>query len=338
MIAHNTEKKHRGDTVAEIVEMIGRAHRVALSSHTYPDGDAVGSCLAMAAFVRALGKESMVILPKEDVGPVRVLEGFNDIVDPDDVDFSVKPDLFVCLDCSDPSRICDVRIRAWVGSVPTLNIDHHGKQLFGDRNYVVNDASSTGELVFDIARVAGWKLTMPIAEALWCALVTDTNRFSFASTTSDTLHCAAELVAAGARAADLNDIIYMNEQPNVFELRTRAMRSMERWCGGLAAAIMLDVVDFTETGCTKQDAEEFPNIPRSIAGAKLSFYFYPFPVDHPTGARISVRSREGTPVTARKIAEHFGGAGHEHSAGAVYSGTVHEAAVAVKAYLESLAK
>ena len=332
------EEKHRGDSVAEIQTFVSPFTRVAVSAHTYPDGDAVGSCLAMANFLAALGKEVSVILPKKDIGAVNVLDGFDSIVNPDEYDFSAEPDLFVCLDCSEPSRICDERIRSWVGRVPTLNIDHHGKELFGNRNYVVNDASSTGELVFEIAEASGWKINPATADALWCALVTDTNRFTLPSVTAGTLRCAARLVECGARTAFLSDAIYMNEQPNVFDLRTRAMRSLERWCNGLVAAIALDSDDFAATGCTKQDAEEFPNIPRSIAGAKLSFYFYPFPVDQPIGARISVRSREDSPVTARMVAEHFGGAGHEHSAGAVYPGSVAATIAAVREYLETLMK
>ena len=327
---------HRGNTAEEILEFIAPFKKVALSAHTYPDGDAVGSALAFAGFLAALGKEATVVLPKKDVGPVRVLDGFDAIVNPDDYDFSAVPELFVCLDCADPSRICDERIRNWVGRVPTLNIDHHGKSLFGDRNYVVNDASSTGELVHEIAVAAGWEIGRAAADALWCALATDTNRFTLPSVTGETLRCAAHLLECGARSPFLADAIYMSEEPNVFELRTRAMRSLVRWCGGKAAAIVLDSDDFSETGCTKQDAEEFPNIPRSIAGTKLSFYFYPFPVDRPTGARISARSRVDAPVTARTVAEHFGGAGHEHSAGAVYPGNVHEAAEAVRKYLESV--
>ena len=326
--------KYRGDSVVEILEFILPFKRVAVSAHTYPDGDAVGSCLAMAKLLTVFGKSATVILPKKDIGAVSVLDGFDMIVNPEDYDFSAAPDLFVCLDCSDPSRICDERIRAWVGKVPTLNIDHHGKQLFGNRNFVVNDASSTGELVYDFATAAGWKLDREIADALWCALVTDTNRFTLPSVTAETLHCAAALVEAGARVSYLSEAIYMSESPNVFDLRTRAMQSLQRWCGGKVAATALDSDDFAATGCTKQDAEEFPNIPRSIAGAKLSFYFYPFPVDQPIGARISVRSREDSPVTARMVAEHFGGAGHEHSAGAVYPGDVHAAAAAVRDYLE----
>ncbi len=330
------EKTHRGSPLSDILSALDNATRIAISAHTYPDGDAVGSCLAMAGLLRARGKDVTVLLPRKDVGPVRVLEGFEAVRDPDDFDFSCPPDLFLALDCSDPGRICDPRIAAWTETVPTLNIDHHGKALFGRWNYVVNDASSTGELVHDIAAAAGWPLDRPAAEALWCALVTDTNRFTLTAVTADTLRCAADLLAAGARAAWLSECIYMSEARNVFDLRTRAMKSLETWCGGLAAAISLDSDDFAQTGCTKQDAEEFPNIPRAIEGTKVSLYFYPFPVDHPTGARISARSREGSPVTARDIAEHFGGAGHLHSAGAVYPGSVHEAAAAVRSYLESV--
>ena len=338
MNSDNLNMPHLGDSVEDILALIGSAHRVAISAHTYPDGDAVGSCLAMAHFLRAAEKEVVVILPKKDVGPVRVLDGFGSVVDPDDFDFSVPPDLFVCLDCSDPSRICDARMREWVGAVPTLNIDHHGRELFGSRNYVVKDASSTGELVYDIARAAGWAIDSKVAEALWCAAVTDTCRFSTPATTPSTLRCAADLAERGVRIAWLAEQLYQCEPFKAFDLRRRAINSLERWFDGHVAVISLTPADFAETGCKKQDGETFPEIPNSLEGVQLAVYFYPFPVDDPGHTRISARSRPGSPVTAKTLAAHFGGGGHEHSAAATPALSIAETKRAVQDWLATLFK
>ena len=319
--------------INEILALIAPARRVALSAHTYPDGDAVGSCLAMAEFLRAMGKDAVVVLPKRDVGPVRALGGFDATVNPDDFDFSVAPDLFVCLDCADPSRICDERIRAWVNKVPTLNVDHHGKELFGTRNYVVKDASSTGELVFDIATAAGWAIGREAAEALWCAILTDTNRFTTPSTTPSTLRAAAALADKGVRIAWLAEQLYQREPFNAFDLRRRAVNSLERWFGGRVATIALTTADFAETGCKKQDGETFPEIPNSLEGVQLAVFFYPFPVDDPGHTRISARSRPSSPVTAKTLAANFGGNGHEHSAAATPALSIAETKQAVQEWL-----
>lgn len=335
MSEHNQQSL---DGVADILALIAAARRIAISAHTYPDGDAVGSCLAMAEFLHAAGKEVSIVLPKKDVGPVCVLDGFDDVVDPDDFDFSAPPDLFVCLDCSDPSRICDARIREWVGNVPTLNIDHHGKELFGDRNYVVKDASSTGELVYDIACAAGWTIDRSIAEALWCAILTDTCRFTTPSTMPSTLRAAAALAEKGVRIAWLAEQIYQREPFNAFDLRRRAINSLDRWIDGRVATIALSTADFAETGCKKQDGETFPEIPNSLDGVQLAVFFYPFPVTDAGHTRISARSRPDSPVTAKMLAAHFGGGGHEHSAAATPALSIEETKQAVRDWLASVFK
>ncbi len=324
------------NNVADILALIAAARSVAISAHTYPDGDAVGSCIAMAKFLRDAGKDVTVILPKKDVGPVRVLDGFDGVVDPDAFDFTEPPDLLVCLDCADPSRICDARIRDWVGKVPTLNIDHHGRELFGTRNYVVKDASSTGELVYDVACAAGWTIDRPIAEALWCAILTDTCRFTTPSTMPSTLRAAAALAEKGARIAWLAEQIYQREPFNAFDLRRRAINTLTRWFDGRVATIALSTADFAETGCKKQDGENFPEIPNSLEGVQLAIFFYPFPVTDAGHTRISARSRPGSPVTAKALATHFGGGGHEHSAAATPSLSIEETRQAVQDWLATV--
>ena len=322
--------------VADILHLIAAARRIAISAHTYPDGDAVGSCIAMAGFLRAAGKDVTIVLPKEDVGPVCALDGFGDIVNPDAFDFSAPPDLFLCLDCADPSRICDARIRDWVGKIPTLNIDHHGKELFGTRNYVIKDASSTGELVYDVACAAGWTIDRPIAEALWCAILTDTCRFTTPSTRPSTLRAAAALAEKGVHIAWLAEQIYQREPFHAFDLRRRAINSLERWFDGRVATIALSTNDFAETGCKKQDGETFPEIPNSLEGVQLAIFFYPFPVTDSDHTRISARSRPDSPITAKMLAAHFGGGGHEHSAAATPALSITETKRAVRDWLATV--
>ena len=312
--------------------LIVSCNHIVITGHKFPDGDAVGSSLALHRLLSNLGKHVDVLLYKSHIGTPQVLEDFDQITDMSEYDFSKEPDLFICLDCADPSRICDDRLQHWIGKVPTMNIDHHGKKLFGDVNYVIRDYSSTGELVFNLAKAFNWQLDRNAAEALWVSIVTDTNRFS-RGVQSSTLLCAAELLSLGVRASWLNDELFMQEAPNVFELRKRAINSLEQWFKGIVAVISLTHQDFSETQCTKQDTEDFPNIPLSIKGTKIAVFIYPLP----TGMdeiRISLRSRQGAAITARRIAEHFNGAGHEHSAGAVYNGTVLDCKMAVKSFLE----
>lgn len=324
--------------LSSVLDALMSAQRIVITAHELPDGDAIGSCLALRALLKAKGKDAEVVLPAADIGATSVLDDAKGITDSAGFDFSGRPDLFVCLDCSEPSRICDKRFCDWIGAVPTVNIDHHGKELFGDFNYVVVDGSSTGELVFNLFDAAGLKPTREAAEAIWCALVTDTRRFSLPSTTASTLRCAAVLLECGARTAWLNDVLFSQETPGLFDLRTRAMKSLELWCGGKVSVISLRPEDFIETGCRKKDADEFPEIPRGIKGSSVAIFFYPYPETKPEVTKVSIRSREGAPMTAREIASHFGGAGHVDSAGAKFRGSVDEALKAVHEYVESVFK
>ena len=319
------------DTIIDdILQCIKGKGRIILTGHKYPDGDAVGSALALYRLLRKQGKQVLVLFKKSQIGVSSILEDFASITDIGEYDFGLMPELLICLDCSDSKRICDERICGWIGRIPTINIDHHGKELFGDFNLVIKDYSSTGELVYDLAKAANWRLDRQAAESLWVSIVTDTNQFS-RGVQSSTMYCAAELLSLGVRASWLNDVLFLQEPINVFELRKRAVNSLELWNDGLVSVISLQVDDFEETGCTKQDTDNFPNIPLSIKGSKIAVFIYPLMVRNEV--RISFRSREGCPVSAKKIAEHFGGSGHEHSAGAVFYGSVNGAKEAVRSFL-----
>ena len=322
-------------TTEGLLAAIGTAHSVVVTAHEFPDGDAVGSALALSSFLRKIGKDVQLVLPHRQIGIGSILEGAETIVDAENFDFSRRPDLLCCLDCSERSRICDRRFLAWLDDrCPCINIDHHGKQLFGDWNCVIRDFSSTGELVYRLALKAGWEMDRVIAEALWMALVTDTNRFSKPACTPETLRCAADLAGCGARVGWLNDMIYSQDTWNNVQLRKRVYDSLRLLCNGAVALASLERRDFEETGCVKQDAAEFPLIPFGIQGVKVAALIY-LPPDSDK-VRVSLRSRPGPLPCAKAIAEHFGGSGHEDSAGAAVADSVANVCADFSSYMEKL--
>ena len=320
--------------MSAIKNAIEAADTIVITAHIYPDGDAVGSSLALYHVLKRNNKNVRVVLPKSQIGSASVLTGYDEITDVDDFDFDQFSGLLICLDSADENRICDIRFQTLIKRCQTVNIDHHGKKLFGTYNYVIVDYSSTGELVYNLCKFAGWELSVEAAEAIWVALITDTGNFSKKSTQHTTFLCAAELLKLGIRSTYLYGAI-MQEPVNVVELRRRAYNSLEYWCDGQIAVISLRKQDFQETGCLKQDTDEFSNIPLNIKGPSLAAFIYPLRADDGNNEiRLSLRSKGNAPLTAKSIAEHFGGAGHEDSAGAVYNGTVEEAKAALKEYLE----
>ncbi len=322
------------EMLQEAIALLQGATTVVITSHKFPDGDAVGSCLALAGLLRAQGKNVQVVLPKTDVGRPAVLNGFAEVTDLDDFDFDAPCDLLAVLDCATPRRICDPRFLQIHSSRGILNIDHHGEEYFGNQNIVVPDLSSTGELVFDLAQAAGWTLDRDCAEALWTAIASDTDCFTLPATTANTLLCAASLHRCGIRANWLNDQLFRQVAVKTLQLQARALTSLELWNGGQVATISLTPEDFRQTGCAKQHSEAFPSIPLSVADAKFAIFFYPMPIDNPNQTRLSIRSRPTSHITARKLAEFFHGGGHTHAAAATVPISLPEARQAAKSFLE----
>ena len=314
--------------VEAAIASLEAAKSVVLTAHVSPDGDASCSSLALALMLRARGKFVRLAIPMDDLGAPGILETFESFRDDTPI---TEPDLFVCLDCATVPRLALPELRDKAGVWHTLNIDHHATNTrYGQQNYVIDDYSSTGEVVYDIAKAAGWTIDRDVAEALWVAIVTDTGRFSYSSTRPSTLRCAAELLAYGVRATWLNDELFSIFDRKVLDIQARALASLETWCDGKVAVITLTEHDYEETGCTKSCTETFANIPRSVRGAGLAIFIYRLPGDSKT--HLSIRARE--PYSACDLAKVFGGGGHELAAGATVDMSIADAKIAIKASLD----
>lgn len=316
------------DPIESVISALEAAKRLVITAHVSPDGDASGSSLALALLLRARGKEVRLAIPMDDLGAPGVLETFQSFRDSAPIG---EPDLFVCLDCATVPRIALPELRGKAGLWRTLNIDHHEtNERYGHLNYVVGGASSTGEVIYDIAQAAGWPLDRDVAEALWVAIVTDTGRFSYSATKPSTLLCAADLYARGVRVTWLNDELFSVFDRKVLDIQARALASLETWYDGKVAVITLSERDYAETGCTKSCTETFANIPRSVRGSVLAVFIYRLPSDPKT--HFSIRAR--APYSACALAKAFGGGGHELAAGATVDMSIDEAKTALKACLE----
>ena len=182
--------------LAAVADAIRSNDRFVITTHENPDGDALGSLLAMKLALDQLGKDAEMVLVGD--APLPGEYAFMPLEElrrrwPDDVSERV----LLALDCANESRIADPEV---LGRVPlSIDVDHHHDNTrFGQINLIVADASSTGEVLRDIFRELGLELTPHLAEALYIALVTDTGRFQYTNTTPKALRLAAELVEAGA--------------------------------------------------------------------------------------------------------------------------------------------
>ena len=317
----------QNDSLTDVAARIEAAGSVAITAHVNPDGDASGSSLALALMLRQRGKRVRLAIPMDDLGAPGVLATFAQFRDDTPV---AEPDLLVCLDCATVPRISLPELRGKAGIWPTINIDHHETNTrYGHLNYVVGGGSSTGELIYALAKAAGWTIDRDVAEALWTAVVTDTGRFSYTATTPSTLLCAADLLSKGVRVAWLNDELFSVFSQNEIEIRRRALDSLETWFDGKVSVIALDEDDYRETGCTKSSTETFANIPRSVRGTRIAVFLYRLPGDPKTHA--SIRARE--PFSALPLASAFGGGGHAFAAGATLDLPLGEAKEAIRSFL-----
>ena len=317
----------RNDSLVDVAARMEAAGSVAITAHVSPDGDASGSSLALALMLRRRGKKVRLAIPMHDLGAPGVLETFAQFREDAPVS---EPDLLVCLDCATVPRIALPELRGKAGVWPTVNIDHHETNTrYGHLNYIVGGASSTGELIYDLAKTANWDIDRDVAEALWTAIVTDTGRFSYSATAPSTLLCAADLLSKGVRVAWLNDELFSVFGRGELEIKRRALDSLETWFDGKVSVIALNEDDYRETGCTKSSTETFANIPRSVRGTGIAVFLYRLPGDPKTHA--SIRARE--PFSALPLASHFGGGGHDLAAGATTDLPLDAAKAAIRAFL-----
>lgn len=303
-----------------IIDAIKKANSIAIVTHVGPDGDAVGSSLALSLLLQKIGKAAYAYVRKGDVGTPSIMHAFNMIKEPEEA--PENPDLLICLDCATVARINAPVYQNRLSELNVATIDHHqSNEGYGNYTYIVPNASSTGELIWQLAKQADWELDHDIAEALWVAVVTDTNRFTYSSTTPKTLEFAADLLSNGVKQDYINDELFSRTRLQVMRITAIAYNTLETWFDGKVAIIHLDAQDYISTGCKKADTENFSDIPRAVRGANLAIFFYRSKLEEDV-IHLSIRSR--LPIKASELAVKFGGGGHELAAGATVKGSMEE--------------
>src|SRR5947208_8683450 len=291
-----------------------RSHdRFLLVTHENPDGDALGSILALKLALDQLGKDSVMYLYGE--APLPVEYSFMPLAElrrrlPDDW----RERVLIAVDCANESRI-GPEPEPLEGAPLALDIDHHHDNTrFGNVNLVVPNASSTGEVLRDVFAELGVELTPEIAEALYIALVTDTGRFQYANTTPKALRLAAELVEAGADVHRIFQGVYESVQFAKLKLLARALDRAQVYEGGAIVVSYLLRTDFTDVGAAEPYSEGIIDYLRAVEGAEMAVLIREPPRQDGPTRRVSLRaSIDELDVSA--IARKSGGGGHRQAAG-----------------------
>ncbi|MDR7865505.1 MAG: DHH family phosphoesterase [Sporomusaceae bacterium] len=284
--------------------MLAEANRIVITAHIHPDGDSLGSMLALYAPLAACGKKVWLLLDDEVPAVYRFLPGAELIRRPED---DLAADLLVVLDASDADRVTAV---AEAVRAKTLNIDHHiSNTKFADYWYIDSQAAATGEIILDLLHLMKLEITADMAVNLFTAIATDCGFFRYANASSATLRHAADLIDRGAQPHVIAEQLETKPLASIMTLRS-VLDSLEVYAGGRIAAVTVDI-DPTENGA--ETTEGYINYPRNIEGVEIAVMFKP--VDD-SATRVSFRSRR---CDVSRLALAFGGGGHARAAGCTVS-------------------
>ena len=308
--------------LAQAAEAIRGAARFLVTTHENPDGDALGSMLAMKLALDLLGKDTKMYLAGD--APLPAEYGFMPLEDlqrrlPEDASTRV----LLAVDCANESRLGpDPEVLQQ--SPQVIDIDHHHDNTrFGDINVIDPTASSTGELLRDLFEVLGVGLTPEIAEALYIALVTDTGRFQYTNTTPKSLRLAAELVESGADLHRVFQGVYETVQFAKLKLLARALERASVYEGGRLVVSYLLRDDFSEVGAAEPYSEGIIDYLRAVEGADMAVLIREPPRSTGPARRVSLRaSHDELDVSA--IARKSNGGGHRQAAGFSSEQTIEE--------------
>jgi bifunctional oligoribonuclease and PAP phosphatase NrnA len=308
--------------LARVADAIRAGDHFLVTTHENPDGDALGSMLAMKLGLEQLGKATQMLLVGDAPLPVEYafmkLDGLLRRLPPD-----TDGRILVAVDCANESRLGpDPEVLQLAPQV--LNIDHHHDNTrFGDVNVIDARASSTGELVRDLFTLLDVELTSDIAEALYIALVTDTGRFQYTNTTPKSLRLAAELVEAGADLHRIFQGVYESVQFAKLKLLARALERAQVYEGGRLVVSYLLRSDFAEVGAAEPYSEGIIDYLRAVEGADMAVLIREPPRSTGPARRVSLRaSHDELDVSA--IARKLDGGGHRQAAGFSSEATIEE--------------
>ena len=301
--------------LSQVVELIETKKRFAITSHVRPDGDGLGSSLALYWLLIALGKEAEVITCDLIPDSYSRLPGADKIRITPSVDRQY--DAVFVIECSDILRPSLKDLEKQL----VVNIDHHTtSELFGSINWIDPTASAVGEMIYNLCKAIGVRVTKEIAECIYTALLTDTGSFHYSNTTDRTFKVASELVKAGAQPAKLSEAVFNSYPWCKLELMAQVMATAKRDESG-RVAWMRQSLYMLETTCAEEhDGDGFVNTLLTVGDVRAAAFLKE---KEPGVYRTSLRSKGD--INVARIAESLGGGGHRNAAGCTLRGSWEEA-------------
>ncbi len=298
--------------LAQTAEAIRRRQRFVIASHVRPDGDAVGSQMAMAYALKHLGKEVRVVSRDAAPPPLLVFPGVSEIEIVDRVDD--PGDAVIVMESGD-------LLRTGVSGLErgfVINIDHHvGNSMFGAINWFDVSAAACGEMVFDLVRELGVPLSHDIAVHLYVAILTDTGSFRHSNITPRTFEICRQCVEAGVNPSAVARSVFDSNNLGRLKLMGAILSRMHIDSSGRLATVSVDEELVTSCNGTYEDTEGLINLPLTVREIQAVVFFKQV---GPNDWRVSMRSKGDVNINA--VAKEFGGGGHKNASGCSASGSL----------------
>ena len=302
-------------TLDNILEEIKKAETIVILTHETPDGDAIGSSLAMKFALKQLGKESDVIIPKYS-RTFNFLPDANEIKKESEVE---RYDLAIAVDGATLKRLAGVEY--FEKAKTKIQIDHHSVNgMYADYNFVNPVAPACCEILLGMFEYFGIEITLEIGTCIIAGIITDTGGFQYAGVTAETFEFAAELLQKGVNISNVYQKVLSTKTRAHFELSRLVSSRMEFFENGKIAFTYMNLEDEKNAGAEEGDHEGLVEIGRNIEGVEVSVFIRE--KEGTNGYKVSLRSKEY--VNVSDVALMLGGGGHIRAAGCLVQGTIEE--------------
>ena len=314
------------EIIQQITDVIRSNSSFLITAHEGPDGDAIGSSLALASFLRKIGKDVTVHL-QDSVPDLYTFLPATETVLPHIPDKHY--DVSFVLDIGERKRagkeFCD-----FSRVTTTVNLDHHlSCDNFADYNLIDTNAAATGILVYRIAKAFGYDFDRETALCLYAAIITDTGSFRYSNANREAFTVAGEMIETGINPWDVAEKLYENQPQRRLELLAKCLPTLEVFKDGLAASVTITLDMYAECGADAELTDGFVNYPRSIRGVEVAIFFRQL-----TDSKFKVGFRSKGKVNVAAFSASLGGGGHHNAAGCTVDGTLAEVKAAVYKIVE----
>ena len=317
-------------TLDNILEEIKKAETIAILTHETPDGDAIGSSLAMKLAIKELGKDADVIIPEYS----RLFEFLPEAKNIKKESNIQKYDLAIAVDCTDLKRLkCgDIYFET---AKSKIVIDHHGtNKMFGDFNFVNPVSPACCEILIGMFEYFGIDITKDIGMCIVTGIITDTGGFRYSGVTSETFEFTAELLRKGVNVSDIYKRVLDTKTIANFELNKLVSQRMEFLENGKITFTYINLEDEENVNAEEGDHEGLVEIGRDVEGVEVSIFLRE--KEDPKGYKVSLRSNDY--VNVSDVALMFGGGGHPKAAGCFIQGDLEQAKTKIISEIKKVLK